>query len=94
MNFTEQNLDTLSTLARIEIEADKKQKMLQDIQAILGHISEINAVEIEGTQEQVDIFNVVREDVITNDTGSKTASIMANAPFSQDGYVEVVQVLK
>jgi aspartyl/glutamyl-tRNA(Asn/Gln) amidotransferase C subunit len=94
MSFTELELDNLSKLARIDIAPDEKAQMLADMQAILGYISEINSIEGELTRGEEDVFNVVREDVVTRPTGSNTDAILANAPKVKDGYVEVEQVLK
>lgn len=94
MSFTELELDNLSKLARIDIAPEEKAKMLQDMQAILGYVSEINSIEGELARGNEDVFNVVREDVITRETGSNTVVILANAPKVKDGYVEVEQVLK
>ncbi len=94
MNFTEAQLDNLSVLARIDITKEEKPKMLEDMQAILGYISEIN--EVEGTLARGDesVFNVVREDVITHMPGSNTEAVLAEAPTIKNGYVKVEQVLK
>ncbi len=94
MSFTELELDNLSKLARIDIAPAEKEKMLADMQAILGYISEINTVEGELVRGEEDVFNVVREDIVTHETGSNTDAILANAPKVKDGYVEVEQVLK
>lgn len=94
MLFTEAELDNLSKLARIDIAADEKAKMLQDMQAILGYISEINLQKGSLLEGEEDVFNVVREDIVTRETGSNTDAILANAPKVKDGYVEVEQVLK
>ncbi len=94
MSFTELELDNLSLLSRVDILPSEKAKMLLDMQAILGYISEINTVEGELILGEEDIINVVREDVITRETGSNTLSILANAPKVNNGYVEVEQVLK
>ena len=94
MSLTESDLDNLSTLARITIKPEDKAKMLADMQAILGYVSEINSVQGELTRGQEDVFNVVREDTVTHETGSNTDAILANAPKTKDGYVEVEQVLK
>lgn len=94
MNFTEAELDNLSTLARIDIDPTEKQKMLEDMQAILGYISEINEVEGQSVQGEEQIFNIVREDIVTRETGSNTEAILKEAPKTKDGYVEVDQVLK
>lgn len=94
MNFTEQDLDTLSTLARIDIDPMEKQKMLQDVQSILQYVSEINDVQGDLEKGEEVLFNVVRDDVVTRETGEMTDVILANAPATKDGYVEVMQVLK
>ncbi len=94
MNFTEQDLDNLSRLARIDIKPEEKEKMLHDMQAILGYISEINDVQGEVVRGEETLFNVVREDVVTRETGSNTQAILDDAPATKEGYVEVMQVLK
>jgi aspartyl-tRNA(Asn)/glutamyl-tRNA(Gln) amidotransferase subunit C len=94
MNLTIADLDNLSTLARINIAPNEKEKMLADMQAILGYVSEINAIQGDVAHCPDDVFNVVREDVVTNITGTKSDAILANAPAVQEGYVEVMQVLK
>jgi aspartyl-tRNA(Asn)/glutamyl-tRNA(Gln) amidotransferase subunit C len=94
MIFTEQELDNLSSLARIDITKEEKQKMLQDMQAILGYVSEINSIEGTDTKQQHLVHNVVREDIVTRNTGSNTEALMSEAPATKDGYVKVEQVLK
>ena len=94
MIFTELELDNLSRLARIDIDTSEKQKMLLDMQAILGYISEIDPIEGERTRGEEILFNVVREDIVTRETGSMTDSILREAPKTKEGYVEVEQVLK
>lgn len=94
MSFTEQDLDNLSALARITITPEEKPKMLADMQAILGYVSEINEVEGSYAHGEESVFNIVREDVVTHDTGSNTEAILAEAPAVVDGYVKVEQVLK
>jgi aspartyl/glutamyl-tRNA(Asn/Gln) amidotransferase C subunit len=94
MTFTEKDLDNLSTLARIDIENDEKAKMLTDMQAILGYISEINEVTGDIKKEKDETFNVVRDDIVTKDTGSNTDPLLKVAPAVEDGYVKVEQVMK
>lgn len=94
MSFTSEDLDNLSTLARIDIAPEEKQKMLLDMQAILGYISEINEVQGELARGEESVYNVVREDVVTRLSGSNTQAILADAPSVKDGYVQVEQVLK
>lgn len=94
MSFTEQDLDNLSKLSRITLTEEEKPKMLLDIQAILGYISEINEVQGELSQGGESIFNVVREDVITRESGAHTKALLREAPATEGDYVKVMQVLK
>lgn len=94
MSFTEQDLDNLSILARISISKEEKSKMLLDMQSILGYVSEINNVSGEVVRGEETIFNVVREDIVTRETGSNTEDLIAEAPAKKDNYVKVEQVLK
>lgn len=94
MSFTELELDNLSKLARIDINPSEKEKMLSDMQAILGYVSEINEINEDPVRGEEDVFNVVRDDIVTHQTGSNTESLLAEAPAVKDGYVKVEQVLK
>ena len=94
MSLTEQDLDNLSTLARITVSQEEKPKMLEDMQAILGYVSELNEVQGDIVRGQESVFNVVREDVVTHAPGSNTKAILDNSPATKDGYVKVEQVLK
>ncbi len=93
MEFTEKDLDNLSALARITVTAEEKAEMLSSIQAILGYVSEINAVSGELVPEKSDVRNVMREDVVTRH-GEARNIILEDAPSVTDNYVKVTQVLK
>jgi aspartyl-tRNA(Asn)/glutamyl-tRNA(Gln) amidotransferase subunit C len=94
MAFTEKDLDNLSQLARISVHPEEKQKMLHDMQSILGYVSEINAVSGSVEREKSELRNIFRDDVVTHDTGSHTKAVLAEAPATEDGYVKVNQVFK
>jgi aspartyl/glutamyl-tRNA(Asn/Gln) amidotransferase C subunit len=94
MIFTEQDLDNLSRLARIDITSDEKTKMLADMQAILGYVSIINETQGELVSGNEQLFNVVREDVVTRETEAHTEAILREAPAIEGGYIKVMQVLK
>ena len=94
MSFTIDDLNNLSRLARVDIDENKKEKMLTDMSAILGYVSEINDLVLEDITPSYELINVMREDIITRETGSMTEVILANAPMRKGDYVEVAQVLK
>lgn len=98
MSFTREDLDNLSLLARITVKEEEKDKMLADMQAILGYVSDLSADHADqkgsrGQRREV-VYNVVREDVITHQSGAYTEAVLAEAPETEDGYVKVSQVLK
>lgn len=92
MLFTEQDLDTLSKLSRITIKEEEKQKMLLDIQAILGYVSEINTVSGELNHKEEAFFNVTRDDVVTNLPNSSSLELLREAPETEGSYIKVKQV--
>lgn len=94
MSITLEDLDNLSKLARISVKEEDKEKILADMQAILRYVSEINTVSGDVVRTKGSHYNVVREDVITHETGSNTQSLLEEAPATEDGYVKVAQVLK
>lgn len=94
MSFTKEDLANIASLSRISITPEEEEKMLADMQAILGYISEINEVSGDVIRTKSEHYNVVREDIITHETGSNTEAILNEAPGTEDGYVKVAQVLK
>lgn len=94
MEFTKDDLANLSLLSRISVTPEEEEKMLHDMQAILGYVSEINAVSGDVDRIKGVHYNIVREDIITHDPGSNTEAILREAPETEDGYVKVSQVLK
>lgn len=94
MSITSEDLENLSQLARVTIKEEEKAKMLADMQAILGYVSEINDVSGDVSLAKGNHYNIVREDIVTHETGSNTQAILEEAPATEDGYVKVEQVLK
>jgi aspartyl/glutamyl-tRNA(Asn/Gln) amidotransferase C subunit len=99
MQITKDDLINLSNLSRITIGPGTEDKMLADMQAILGYISEINDVkgqikEREITAKESGHYNITREDIVTHNPGSNTEGVLHEAPGTEDGYVKVAQVLK
>lgn len=94
MSFTKEELANLSLLARISVTPQEEEKMLADMQAILGYVSEINAVSGDALRIKGSHYNIVRDDTVTHEVGSNTDAILHEAPATEDGYVKVSQVLK
>ena len=88
------DIEHLAHLARIDIDASEREALLYEMKSILGYIDTISEVDTSAVDLTLPLHrNIMREDVVTHETGSHTASIMKNAPDSQDGFVKVRKIL-
>lgn len=85
-------LAELSLLAVDDAELDK---LTGEIDSILAYISEIDTFASEGEEvvEKPELYNVFREDEVTNTEGEYTECIMSEAPLRKGEYVRVKKIL-
>ncbi len=93
MSLTLQDIEKLADLARLEISDTEKETILQDMNAIVGYISEIESVAVDMPPTDHSHINVTREDIITVNENQYTDSILENAPKTNGDYLEVDQVI-
>lgn len=96
MKLSAADLEHLATLSRLELRSEDKEKLADQISAILGYVSEINDLDITGEPSQEkEHINIMRGDEATRITSlSHTESILQNAPNRAENYVKVSQVIK
>lgn len=89
------DIEKLAKLARIEITDEEKQKLLKEVDPILGYVAQLKEVVSVVGEAKVagDLRNVTREDVNPTKTGTNTEVIVANMPNSQDNYLKVEKIL-
>lgn len=93
--ITKEDVEKLAVLARIEIADDEKEKLQNDLESILGYVSELTSVVGEfGVREKDELLNVMREDAGAHEPGAFTEKILNNAPRSEGGYVAVKQIIE
>ncbi len=91
----------LANLSRIDIEDDEAKAMARDFDAILAYVDQIKEVSKElGNQEELVVdkkdhflYNITREDEVTNNNTGKRKDILENAPETEDGFIKVKQIL-
>ena len=93
MEFTVRDLENLAELARIELKEGEKDKMLEDFKSILNYVGEINKVSGTETSEKSVTRNVVRDDIVANNSNEKAATLLDEAPDKENGFVKVTKVL-
>lgn len=88
------DIDTLAELSRLELSAEEKAGYAKDLSNILGYIDEIKKVDA-GDANLIDekTVNTMRDDVVTNETGSNTALLVKAAPENDGSYIKVKKVL-
>lgn len=94
MIITEEIVDHIAHLARLEFEGEKKQAIKQDMENIISFmakLSEVNTDNVEPLIFMSDEYNKLREDIavvsISQDEGLK------NAPKKDSDYFRIPKVL-
>lgn len=86
MNITDETIQYVAALAKIELSDEEKEKAKIDLSNILGYMStmdELDTNEIEPMSHAYAMKNVFREDVVTN--GDDRENLLKNAPMKKDG---------
>ncbi len=92
--ITKEDIKNLADLARIEVTESDAESLTGEIDAILGYVSKINEISVDGTGEIPVIRNIMREDVVTHKSGEYTEAILNNAPSREGSYLKVKKILE
>ncbi len=93
MSLTLDDINNLSNLARITLSGEEAQEVLEDLSSVLGYVSEVNQIANEDITKTHEHINITRQDEIKNTVAEYTEGILANAPKTHKGYIQVDQVL-
>ena len=94
MKITEETVDKIAHLARLEVSAAEKQQLMSDMTRILDFMDKLNEVDTSAVEPLVYMTegeNVFREDVIKQETTHEKA--LENAPQHNADYFLVPKVL-
>lgn len=93
--ITTDDVKYVARLSKIAITEDEAAKFTKELDAILGYVQQLDAVDTTGLQptyQVTGLTNVTHEDVLI-DYGVAQEDLLKNAPRSRDGYIEVPKVL-
>jgi aspartyl-tRNA(Asn)/glutamyl-tRNA(Gln) amidotransferase subunit C len=93
----------VANLAHLDLDVDEQQRMLKDLNAILGHIAQLNEVSTEGVAPMAaglpaleealgDSKEALREDVVRQSLDR--APVMAQAPETDGVFFKVPKVIE
>tara|TARA_B110000046_G_C12970263_1_gene388611 strand:- start:522 stop:812 length:291 start_codon:yes stop_codon:yes gene_type:complete len=95
MEITDETVDHIAHLARLEFNGEEKENIKKDLSKIIGFVDQLNAVDTEGVEPLIfmtDSINVLREDVFEPSITQKEA--LKNAPNHDSDYFKIAKVLK
>lgn len=93
--ITKEDITKLAALARIELPESEKEKLAKDVGNILGYVDQIKTVAATVSNEKVagELRNVMRDDIVTTETGANTETLLLSAPARQGDYLKVKKIL-
>ena len=89
-----QDMKKLAMLARLDIPDAELMEIGDSFDSILAYVGQVQEIsELALSEPNFRLYNIVRDDVVTNAPGEYTEAIVAQMPQSQDGYLKVKQIL-
>lgn len=95
MKITDELVDHIAHLARLEFEGEKKEAIKSDLIKIIDFVDQLSAVDTEGVEPLIfmtDSINVLREDEV-KETITQAQALM-NAANKDSDYFKITKVLK
>ena len=95
MRLTDEEVRHVAALARVAMTDDEVELMRSQLSNILDHVDVLNQVDTEGvepTGHSVDVTSVMRDDDVSE--SARLEDVLANAPFTHDGFIRVKAVLE
>lgn len=92
--ITREEIQKLAELSLIDVSEEELDTLAVEIDPILGYVSEVTTLAgDEGVREKPPLYNVMRDDTITNTPRQYTEAILAEAPDRDGDYVRVKKIL-
>ena len=91
------NIDTIASLARLNLNKDEKDSLAKDLKKILSYVEKLNSLDTESvaaTSHVLNIENVYREDAVCNIHSA--ADVLAKLPpqRKEDKFFKVPKVIE
>lgn len=90
-----EEIKRLAALARVAVTDEEAEGYAKDTSDILGYVAQLNeaAAEPVGVVDDAFVQSILRDDVVTNEPGSKKEVLLSSAAQSRDGFVQVKKIL-
>ena len=67
--------------------------MSKDIESILDYVSQVKNISADVARDIPVVHNVMRDDVVTHESGEYTEALLSLAPAREGNYVKVKKIL-
>jgi aspartyl-tRNA(Asn)/glutamyl-tRNA(Gln) amidotransferase subunit C len=94
MKITDEIVDHIAHLARLEFVGEEKQEIKHDMEKIINFMDALNSIDTSGVEPLIfmsDEVNVLREDVSVETISKNDA--LKNAPKKDSDYIRIPKVL-
>ncbi len=95
MEITNETVEHIAHLARLEFNGEEKENIKKDLSKIIDFVDQLNTVDTDGVEPLIfmtDAINVLREDVFKPSITQEEA--LKNAPNHDSDYFKIAKVLK
>lgn len=95
MEVTDELIDKLAHLARLNFKDEEKEKIKSDLQQMIHFIEKLEEVDTTGIEPllfMTDEVNVLREDEVKGSVSREVA--LKNAPFKDEKFFKVPKVIR
>lgn len=95
MKITDETVDHIAHLARLDFKGEEKENIKADMENILDFVDQLNTIDTEGVEPLIfmtEAINVLRDDVSAETITQKEA--LKNAPNHDSDYFKIAKVLK
>jgi aspartyl-tRNA(Asn)/glutamyl-tRNA(Gln) amidotransferase subunit C len=93
--ITRAEVEHVARLARLELTEDEKERMTAQLDAILGYMEKLNALDtsqVEPTTTVIPMVSVMRDDIVRPSLDREEA--LANAPDRADAFFRVPRIIE
>lgn len=95
MSIDSSTVKKVASLARIAVSDDEAERMVPELNNILGWVEQLSAVDVSGVEPMTAVIPNplrLREDEVTD--GNVRDKVLANAPQAEHGFFAVPKVIE
>ncbi|MDE2181665.1 MAG: Asp-tRNA(Asn)/Glu-tRNA(Gln) amidotransferase subunit GatC [Alphaproteobacteria bacterium] len=95
MSVDKDTVRRIAKLARLALEEDRIEPMVEELNGILAWVEQLKEVDVEGVAPMTSVVEQrlkMRDDIVTE--GDNAKALMANAPQGQDHFFVVPKVVE